>query len=167
MNIRPLDVLENTAELRALVRAYLDHEIRQLRAISGMDLDTDELVANTFDHIEAYLPPEGALHLALGEEDRMIGCVFLKMIGADACEIKRLYVTPDARGSGLGRALMESILTEAQRLGAKRVLLDTGVYDKAAQALYRKLGFREIDYYPEGENDPEMRPYLVYMELVF
>ena len=62
---------------------------------------------------------------------------------------------------------MESVLAKAQNLSATSVLLDTGIYDTAAQALYRNLGFREIEYYPEGENDPKLQPYLVYMQLDF
>lgn len=165
MEIRAVEKLDKRDQLKALVREYLDHEISKLRAISDIDLDTNDLVSNTFDHIDEYLPPSGGLHLAVGENDRLVGCVFLKMIRVDACEIKRLYVKPDARGLGLGRKLMESILANARILGAKSVLLDTGVFDTAAQALYRKLGFRKIEYYPEGESDPELQPFLVFMQL--
>jgi len=165
MEIRAVETLKNTDPLTELVREFLDHEIKQLRAISDIDLNTDDLVSNTFDHIDKYLPPSGALHLAYDEDGQLIGCVFLKMIRTDACEVKRLYVKPKGRGLGLGRKLMESILANAKDLGAKSVLLDTGVYDTAAQTLYRKLGFREIAYYPEGENDPKLQPYLVYMQL--
>jgi ribosomal protein S18 acetylase RimI-like enzyme len=60
---------------------------------------------------------------------------------------------------------MESILSHARNLGAARVLLDTGVYDTTAQGLYRSLGFRQIECYPEGESDPELQPYLLFMQL--
>lgn len=167
MEIRAVEVLKNTDQLMELVREYLDHEISELRSISNIDLDANELVSNTFKHLNEYLPPEGALHLANDSSGRLVGCVFLKMIRSDACEVKRLYVKPEARGLGLGRQLMESILASATALGARSVLLDTGIYDTAAQALYRKLGFRVIDYYPEGENDSELQAYLVYMQLDF
>lgn len=165
VEVRPARTGETDDRLRALVRDYLDHEISELHRVSGIVLDSDELVANTFDHIGEYLPPDGALHLAIDADHDILGCVFLKMIRTDACEIKRLYVRPSARGAGLGRRLMQSILDDARQLGAARVLLDTGIYDTAAQALYRKLGFRQIEYYPEGENDPALQPYLVYMQL--
>ncbi|WP_246162112.1 GNAT family N-acetyltransferase [Roseovarius faecimaris] len=162
-----LEQLSDDAPLRVLVHDYLAHEIKELRAVSGLEMSVDELVETTFEHIEDYLPPSGGLHVVLDEHDALHGCVFLKMIRPDACEIKRLFVQPSARGLGLGRRLMEAALAHAQRLGAVRVLLDTGIYDTAAQALYRKLGFREIDYYPEGENDRALQPYLVYMQLDF
>ena len=167
MEIRSIDKLENTAQLQDLVREYLDHEVSELRALSGLDINVDELVSNTFDHINEYLPPTGGLHISIDGGGDLQGCVFLKMIRPDACEIKRLYVKPANRGMGLGRKLMESILSHARNLGATSVLLDTGVYDTAAQSLYRNLGFREIESYPEGESDPDLQPYLLFMQLDF
>ena len=163
--IRSLDSVDHAPGLKALVRAYLSHELQQLKEVSGLALDLDTLLANTFDKVDSYLPPEGRLLVATERDGNEVGCVFLKMIRPDAAEIKRLYVVPGARGLGLGRRLMDDLLDQARTLGAKSILLDTGVYDVAAQALYRKLGFYEIDYYPEGENDPELTPYLVYMQL--
>ena len=163
--IQPATRIAEGIRSRDLVREYLAHEIGQLRAVSGIELDVDELVSNTFDHVADYLPPAGIVLLAVDGDEGLLGCVFLKMIRADACEVKRLYVRPEARGRGLGRKLMESILAGARNLGAASILLDTGVYDTAAQALYRKLGLREIERYPEGENAPELRPDLVYMQL--
>ena len=164
-DICSLEAADRAPGLRGLVRAYLAHELKQLKKVSGLDLDLDTLVANTFDKVNNYLPPQGRLLIAVDAEGTEIGCVFLKMIRPDAAEVKRLYVVPEARGTGLGRKLMDTLLDEAKTLGARSVLLDTGVYDTAAQALYRKLGFYEIEYYPEGENDPELAPYLVYLQL--
>jgi len=165
LQIHSVDALESPAQLKDLVRAFLAHELQELHSISGIKLDLDVLLAKTFDHIEDYLPPRGRLHIAVDEDGRLVGCVFLKMIRPNAAEVKRLFVRPVARGSGLGRRLMAEILSDARELGAAEVLLDTGTYDTAARALYGKLGFREIDYYPEGENDPSLAPYLCYMRL--
>lgn len=122
-------------------------------------------MADTFDHIGDYLPPNGALHVAADRTGALVGCVFLRMIRPDVGEIKRLYVRPAARGTGLGRRLMDSILTAARDRGARSILLDTGVYDTAAHGLYRKLGFRDIPRYPEGESDPRVVPHLLFMQL--
>jgi GNAT superfamily N-acetyltransferase len=91
----------------------------------------------------AYGPPRGALLLAPGQ-----GCVALRALDAGTAEMKRLYVVPGARGSGLGRALAEAAVSQARELGFSRVVLDT-IADRMelAVALYRSMGFRPIPPY--------------------
>jgi ribosomal protein S18 acetylase RimI-like enzyme len=90
----------------------------------------------------AYGPPRGALLLAHG-----LGCVALRPFDDTTCELKRLYVRPQARGSGLGHALVDEVVAEARRLRYARMRLDTLPTMVAAQALYEQLGFREIPAY--------------------
>lgn len=95
-----------------------------------------------------YVPPLGALFLAVDDDvDQAIGCVALRQWEADVAELKRLYVTPAGRGRGLGLALTHAALDEARALGYARVRLDTLPSMECAQALYERLGFREIDAY--------------------
>jgi GNAT superfamily N-acetyltransferase len=65
-----------------------------------------------------------------------------------------MFVSPAVRGQGLGRALVEALETEARRLGAKRLVLETGTRQHAALALYERCGFRPIPLYGEYLTSP-------------
>ena len=94
-----------------------------------------------------YAPPEGRLLLA-AYEGQLAGCVAMGALEPGACEMKRLYLRPQFRGKGLGRALADRIITEARQIGYRRMRLDTvEPVMKDAVAMYRKLGFSEIAPY--------------------
>ena len=88
----------------------------------------------------AYAPPDGCLLLARAG-DAVVGCAALRRVDALCAEMKRVYLRPAARGTGLGRRLVTAVLAEARRLGYQRVCLDVLPEFTAAQALYRSLGF--------------------------
>lgn len=97
----------------------------------------------------AYAPPRGALLVALAG-GRPCGCVALRPIAGDTCELKRLFVRSSARGSGAGRALADAIVARARELGYRRIRLDTTPGMEAAQRLYEQLGFRDVPPYTEN-----------------
>ena len=91
-----------------------------------------------------YAPPEGRLLLAQYDA-QLAACVALHKLEPDICEMKRLYLRPQFRGKGLGRALAERIIADARQIGYQRMRLDTvEPVMKDAVAMYGKLGFKEV-----------------------
>lgn len=95
---------------------------------------------------QVYFPPLGCIILAK-DEKKVVGCIALKPIGEDICEMKRLYVKPAARGKALGKQLVEELIHFAKKAGYKTMKLDTITPLKDAIKLYRSKGFIETDAY--------------------
>ena len=126
--------MSDVEEARTLFREYAS-SLPFALDFQGFDQELADLPA-------PYTPPRAALLLARG-----VGCVGLRPFDATTCELKRLYVRPAARGAGLGRRLVEAIVTEARRLGYAHMRLDTVPGMDAAQSLYEQVGFRETAPY--------------------
>ena len=115
--------------MRSFLREYADS--------LGVDLSFQDFESELADPLSFY-------ELVLLAE---AGCVALRGIDELTCEMKRLYVRPAARGSGIGRALATAVIEAAQEQGYERMRLDTLPQMVEAQPLYESLGFREIEPY--------------------
>ena len=78
-----------------------------------------------------------------------MGCGALRLLDAETAELKRMYTAPAVRGTGLGRLLVAALEAEARALGVRRLVLETGVRQYAALALYKGTGFTPIPLYGE------------------
>jgi len=152
-------------QVRALMRSFIDwHKERH-----GEDID---LINAYFDDAAfedelaslpgKYGPPRGQLLLAI-LDGAPVGCVALREIDSNSCEMKRMFVYPQHHGKGVGRALAEAIIKEARGLGYGVMRLDTSVRQDEANGLYRRLGFQTIE--PYYELPEEVRNWRVFMEL--
>jgi putative acetyltransferase len=162
----PVEIVvpETAAELdavRSLIRAFVAwHRERHVEDHQLIDSYFDEAA---FEAELAGLPGSyRPLLLALCDEEPA-GCVALRRLGHDDCEMKRMYVDGRFRGRGVGRALTERLLADARALGYRRMRLDTSVRQTEALALYERFGFTPIE--PYYELAPEMRDWLVFREL--
>jgi GNAT superfamily N-acetyltransferase len=138
IRIRPASGRADVETARTLFREYADG--------LGVDLAFQDWEHELADLPGAYAPPRGALFLA-ADGTEVLGCVALRPLDPETCEMKRLYVRPQGRGFGLGRRLAEQVIDEARRLGYARMRLDTLPFMSDAQELYRRLGFHEIAPY--------------------
>lgn len=140
--IRPARFPDDLPELRALLREYGDS--------LGVDLSFQSFDAEMAGLPGDYAPPAGRLLIlerAVPEENTVAGCVALRRLEDEVCEMKRLWVRPNHQGHGLGRALAMAIIDEARRAGYARMRLDTLPSMTSAIALYQSLGFRPIAPY--------------------
>jgi DNA-binding MarR family transcriptional regulator/predicted N-acetyltransferase YhbS len=95
---------------------------------------------------EDLTPPSGLLLVARRRE-RPVGCGALKFHGREPAELKRMWVSPEARGAGLGRRLLGSLEQCARDAGARVVRLETNATLSEAIALYRQTGYEEVEPY--------------------
>ena len=119
---------------------------RQYAAGLPVDLNRQGF-ADEIAHLPGpYAPPGGALLIAR-KDSEVLGCIALKRLAPEVAEIKRLYVVPQGRGLGVGKALVTAILGETARLNYREIKLDTLPHMAPAIALYRSFGFEPIAPY--------------------
>ena len=120
--------------------------LREYAAGVGVPLDFQDFDREIADLPGAYAPPRGALLVARAG-GTLAGCVALRPLDDATCEMKRLFVRPSARGLGLGEQLALAVIGAARARGYRRMRLDTLPTMGAAQGLYERLGFRDIEQY--------------------
>ena len=124
--------------------------VRQLFREYAQSLEIDLCFQNFEEELATlpgkYAPPQGRLLLAW-DSDQVLGCVALRPIDNTTCEMKRLYVKPQARGLQFGRHLAQRICHEAKDAGYRRICLDTLPTMTSAVQLFESLGFKYIGPY--------------------
>ncbi|WP_312425610.1 GNAT family N-acetyltransferase [Lacrimispora sp.] len=149
---------DNISEIKELFLEYThmlvenDPDFAEYLKIQNYDSELDHLK-------DKYARPNGRLYIAK-VEDEAVGCIGLRKIDDENCEMKRLYVKPAFRGHKIANKLVELIINDAKEIGYKSILLDTLPFLEGAICLYKKLGFYEIDSYNNSPMD-----HLVYLKL--
>ena len=156
---RALNALEISAEpltgpvAQALI-ATLNAELSALYPEPG---------ATHFQLDPAQVAPGAGAFLVARKDGKPIGCGALRRLtdeavvvelGADVGELKRMFVARDGRGQGIGRALLAQLEAQARALGLSRIVLETGIRQHEALALYRRAGYTDIPAYGEYSASP-------------
>jgi GNAT superfamily N-acetyltransferase len=128
-----------------------------------------ELIRSLNAELSGRYPEEGATHFRLQADEvaegrgaflvaylgsTPAGCGAVRAIGGGVGEIKRMYVSPAVRGRGVGLAVLDALEAEARRLGMRRLVLETGVRQREALALYRRVGYSPIPAFGEYLDSP-------------
>jgi len=138
INLIEAQTTEQIGSIRELFQEYAES--------LGFDLCFQDFERELTELPGEYAPPGGRLLLAMfGNE--VAGCVGLRKFAEGVCEMKRLYVRPEYRGKGIGRALAVATIEEARKIGYQSMKLDTIASMTEAIALYKTLGFTETDAY--------------------
>jgi putative acetyltransferase len=128
------------------------------RLITSLDAGLAEL----YPPEQRFGPNLKAQHLSEGrgtflvarDDGRAVGCGAIRLLDAATAEVKRMYVQPDQRGKGIGRAVLARLEAAAKQLGARRLVLETGSHSPDALALYRRAGFTQVDCWGEYATSP-------------
>ena len=145
MNIELVEAYTYKDEVKTLFNEYTEI------LIEGDSNFKDYLGLQNYDHEienleEKYGEPDGRLYLAF-YDGALAGCIGLRKIDTENCELKRLYVKPQFRGKKIASFLVKYIVEEAKEIGYKHILLDTLPFLETAINMYKKYGFYEIESY--------------------
>jgi GNAT superfamily N-acetyltransferase len=153
---------KDRSQVRELFWKYLQWANAEVNAAFDVNFDIEAMLEEDIAQLHIFFPPDGRLLLAT-EAPYSAGLACLKKLREDIGEIKRMYVRPEFRGQGIGRALLEGLLVEAAEIGYVTVRLDSARFMRAAHALYRSAGFTEIEPYPESEIPPEFQAHWIFL----
>jgi putative acetyltransferase len=117
-----------------------------------------QLIAELNAELERAYPPEQRFHSLAAEEvaegagafvvawleGAPAGCGAVRLISPGRAELKRMYVRPGVRGRGLARPILSTLEDRAAALGARSIVLETGIYQPAAIGLYESAGYARI-----------------------
>lgn len=128
---------DDRERIEALVfGALAEHGLRPDPATTDADLKDIEA---------GYLARGGLFEVVEDEGGKMLGTCGLYPLGDETCELRKMYLLPEARGAGLGKRLLERALEHARRRGFKTVTLETASVLEDAIRLYTRFGFVPVE----------------------
>ena len=145
----PVDAPAEREAARALISEYLRWISDTAQANYALSFDIDAMVRSDIEDRSKFYPPSGRFYL-VQHSGSYVGVGCLKRLSLTVGEVQRMYVQPRARGIGAGRLLVDRLVEDARTLGYKTLRLESLKVLAAAHALYRSVGFVQIDPYSEN-----------------
>jgi GNAT superfamily N-acetyltransferase len=141
------EVLPDSAEGQAVLTAYFRDIMRRT---SGREPTAGEVDAVMREDPSGYLRPPGGLFFVARRGGAVVGCIALRLLPDGIGEVMRVYVTPVARGQGVGGLLMTAIEDEARERALTRLRLDTRTELTEARRLYARHGYLPAAPFNDG-----------------
>ena len=145
------------------VIGLIDADRRFAASVPPLTLSVEEYTAGSMDAVCGYAPPEGAFYLVECDGE-LAGMCGLRRLQARVAEFKRIYIRPSHRGRGLGEAIVQRLIADAQSFGCEKAVLDTAPFMDSAQRLYRSAGFIDCAPYAGTEVPAEWHAHWHFME---
>ena len=158
------DPEQHAPQIRELFWEYLQWANARVYEEFKVSFDIVTMLEDDMQNLDKFMPPDGRLLLGYIGKD-LAGIACLKTLTPSIGEIKRMYVRPSHRKAGLGHALLNQLLQEAQHIGYQLVRLDSARFMREAHQLYQSMGFKEIAAYEGSEIPKEFQEHWVFMEL--
>ena len=155
--LQPVESDEHRQAARSLIGEYLAWVAGVAQAHYGIRFDIDAMARSDLEDRSKFFPPDGRLYL-VRFQGRYVGVGALKRLAPGVAELQRMYLQPAARGQGGARLLLQRLLDDARQLGHERVRLESLKALEAAHALYRSVGFVEVDPYADNSMQAYQAP---------
>jgi len=145
---------------------WMAHELQK-----NYDIDVYSMIAtplrdyveNSIEEFTSSISPDGVSYL-IQVKGKIVGMGTLRKLKEGIGEIKRMYIKPEYQGIGLGKKMLQLLLSKGKEFGFSTICLETGAFMTTAQHLYRSLGFYGREEYPETEVPPPLRHVWLFME---
>ena len=171
MNIELLNLLpfspsipKHCADVEKTVNEYFCWGNSQSITEYGFGWDTETMIAKFISEYHKYIPPDGIFYLAQIDGET-VGIGGLKRLSRDTAELKRLFVTPTARGIGIAKTLLLQLIEDAKTIGYTRIVLESARFMREAHGLYQQCGFSDMVEYSGMECSSTLKSNSYCMEI--
>ena len=162
LQLHRIEASDDLTSARALAQEFGEWASEQIRAQLGIVLPAD---ADHPTHVLDDILESGGRFYIAEVDGQPAGIGGLKRLGPTAAEIKRMFVQPTTRRSGIGRAILQQLIDDAREIGCHNLYLESAPFMHSAHALYHSAGFVPSHAYPGREFESSAHDVSLFMRL--